>query len=53
MAMTTIALESLGKTVRDQVLQALQEPVLVTDDGRPILVIRSLLDDEAIDDLIA
>ena len=51
--MTTIALESLSKTVRDQVLRALQEPVLVTDDGRPILVVRSLLDDEAVDDLIA
>lgn len=51
--MTTIALESLGKTVRDQVLQALQGPVLVTDDGKPILVVRSLLDDEAVDDLIA
>ena len=51
--MTTIALESLSKTVRNQVLRALQEPVLVTDDGRPILVVRSLLDDEAVDDLIA
>ena len=51
--MTTIALESLSKTVRDQVLQALQGPVLVTDDGKPILVVRSLLDDEAVDDLIA
>jgi len=39
--------------VRDQVLRALQEPVLVTDDGKPILVVRSLLDDEAVDDLIA
>ena len=51
--MTTIALENLSKTVRDQVLQALQGPVLVTDDGKPILVVRSLLDDEAVDDLIA
>ena len=51
--MTTMALESLSKTVRDQVLQALQGPVLVTDDGKPILVVRSLLDDEAVDDLIA
>jgi len=51
--MTTIALESLSKTVRDQVLRALQEPVLLTDDGKPLLVIQSLLDDEAVDDLIA
>ena len=51
--MTTIALESSSKTVRDQVLHALQEPVLVTDGGQPLLVVRSLLDDEAMDDLIA
>ena len=51
--MTTIVLESLSKAVRDQVLQALQKPVLVTDDGKPILVVRSLLDDEAVDDFIA
>ena len=51
--MTTIALESLSKSVRAQVFRALQEPVLVTDEGKPILVVRSLWDDEAVDDLIA
>ncbi len=51
--MTTIALENLSKAVRDQVLKALQEPVLVTDEGKPILVVRSLLEDDVTDDLIA
>ena len=51
--MTTIALENLSKAVRDQVLQALQEPVLVTDEGKPILVVRNLLEDDVADDLIA
>ena len=51
--MTTIALENLSKVVRDQVLQALQEPVLVTDEGKPILVVRNLLEDDVADDLIA
>lgn len=50
--MTTIALENLSKTVRDQVLKALQEPVLLTDEGKPILVVRNLLEDDVADDLI-
>ena len=32
--MTTITLESLSKTARDQVLQTLQGPVLVTKGNR-------------------
>ena len=51
--MTSIALESLSETVRMQVLKALEEPVLVTDEGRPILVVRSLLEDDVADELIA
>lgn len=49
----TIALENLDKAVRDHVLKALQEPVLVTDGGKPILVVRNLLEDDVADDLIA
>jgi len=49
----TIALEDLSRTVREQVLKARQEPVLVTDEGKPILVVRNLLEDDVADDLIA
>ncbi len=51
--MRTIELKSLSKVVRNRVLQALDEPVLVTDQGDPILVIRNLLDDDVADELIA
>jgi PHD/YefM family antitoxin component YafN of YafNO toxin-antitoxin module len=50
--MTTIALESLSEALRKQVLKAIEEPVLVTDEGKPILVVRSLLEDEVADELI-
>ena len=51
--MTTIALESLSEALRKQVLKAIEEPVLVTDEGKPILVVRSLLEDDVADELIA
>ncbi len=51
--MTTIALESLSEALRKQVLKAIEEPVLVTDEGQPILVVRSLLEDDLADELIA
>ena len=50
--MKEIALNSLSKTMRNRILQAVEEPVLVTDDGEPILVIRSLLEDDVVDELI-
>ncbi len=51
--MTTIALESLSEALRKQVLKAIEGPVLVTDEGNPILVVRSLLEDDVADELIA
>jgi hypothetical protein len=51
--MRTIALESLSMAVRSRVLKAIEEPVLLTDNGEPILVVRSLLDDDVADELIA
>ncbi len=51
--MRTIEIESLNKAARDQVLQAVEEPVLVMDHGEPILVICNLLDDDITDELIA
>ncbi len=50
--MTTIALESLSETLRKQILKAIEGPVLVTDHGEPIFVVRSLLEDELADELI-
>ena len=51
--MTTIALEGLSETLRKQILKAIEEPVLVTDHGEPIFVVRSLLEDDLADELIA
>ena len=51
--MTTIALESLSETLRKQILKAVEGPVLVTDHGEPIFVVRSLLEDDLADELIA
>ena len=50
--MTTIALEGLSETLRKQILKAIEEPVLVTDHGEPIFVVRSLRDDALADELI-
>ena len=51
--MKEIALSSLSKATRSRILQAIEEPVLVTDDGEPILIIRGLLEDDVLDELIA
>jgi len=51
--MKTIALESLDKAVRSWILKAVEEPLLVMDNGEPILVVRSLFEDDVADELIA
>ncbi len=51
--MRTIELDKLEKILRDQMLAAISEPVLITQHDRPLLVVRSLLDDEAADELIS
>ncbi len=51
--MRTVDLRSLDKAARDQMLRAFDEPVVLTDEGEPVLVVRSLLDDDLADDLIA
>jgi hypothetical protein len=50
--MKVIELETLDVELRDQVLGAMTEPVLITEHDHPLLVIRSLLDDDTADDLI-
>lgn len=51
--MKTIELGELDAQLRDRMLAAVEEPVLITEDDQPLLVLRSLLDDDALDDLIA
>jgi hypothetical protein len=51
--MKTIELDTLGAQLQDRILAAVGEPVVITEKQRPVLVIRSLLDDDIADDLIA
>lgn len=51
--MHKVDIGTLGKAARDQILRAFEEPVLLTDRGEPLLVVRNLLDDDVADDLIA
>jgi len=51
--MKTIELDTLDAQLQDRILAAVAEPILITDRNRPVLVIRSLLDDDVADDLIA
>ena len=51
--MKTIELSALDSELRHRLLSATEEPVLITNDEHPLLVVRSLLDDDAADELIA
>jgi hypothetical protein len=51
--MRTIELDLLEADLRERMLVAVSEPVLVTQHEQPVLVIRNLLDDDAADELIA
>lgn len=51
--MRTIELDTLDPDLRERLLDAMSEPVLVTAHDRPVLVIRNLADDETADELIA
>ncbi len=50
--MRVIELSDMDGEVRDQLLTAVTEPVLITEKDHPLLVVRSLLDDDMADDLI-
>jgi len=43
----------MSKAMRSEILKAVDEPIVVTERGNPILVLRSLLEDDVADDLIA
>ena len=51
--MKIVKMAQLDANARAQILAAINEPVLVVDDDRPLVVIRNLLDDDDADDLIA
>jgi hypothetical protein len=51
--MKVIELDTLEHELQDQLLSAAQEAIVITQHDCPILVVRSLLDDDVADDLIA
>jgi len=51
--MRTLKIESLDEDMQKKILKARQKPLVVTDRGSPVLVVRNLLDDDMADDLIA
>ncbi len=51
--MRAIALDKLDKGLQEQMRAAMTEPILITEHDRPLLVIRSVLEDDTVDDLIA
>lgn len=51
--MKVIELDTLEHELQDQLLSSAQEAIVITQHDRPILVVRSLLDDDVADDLIA
>jgi hypothetical protein len=49
----TIELESLDVNLQDVIEAAQDEPLVLTRHGKPVYVVRSLLDDDLADELIA
>ncbi len=50
--MLTFELKNLSAALRDALQAAHEEPIVLTDSGRPAYVIRSLADDDVADDLL-
>ena len=51
--MRTLKMESMDPGLKRKIRQAKRAPLVLTDGGNPILVVRDLLDDGLADDLIA
>ena len=51
--MKTLRIESLDERLQRKIRKAREEPLVLTDRGTPVLVVRNLLDDDLADDLIA
>ena len=50
--MQTLELRNLDAALRDAILAAHDEPIVLTEGGRPAYVIRSLTDDDLADELL-
>jgi hypothetical protein len=50
--MKVIELDQLDEQLQDQLLAAVHEPVVITQNDRPVLIVRNLLDDDAVDDVL-
>jgi hypothetical protein len=50
--MKTMTIESLSDDARSRVMDALSEPVLLTESGEPLLIIMNLTEEDVVDDLI-
>ena len=48
-----IEIETLDLTLQDSIEAAQNEPIVLTRAGKPVYIVRSLLDDDLADDLIA
>ncbi len=51
--MRTLKMESMEPGLQRKIRKAKREPLVLTDGGNPVLVVRDLLDDDVADDLIA
>ena len=51
--MKTLKIESLDLDLQRRIRRAKKEPLILTDRGSPVLVVRDLLADDVVDDLIA
>jgi hypothetical protein len=49
----TIELETLDVDLQDVLESVQDEPIILTRQGKPVYIVRSLLDDDLADDLIA
>ncbi len=45
-------IETLDERLRRRILKAKREPLVLTAEGNPVLVVRNVLDDDVVDDLI-
>jgi hypothetical protein len=51
--MKTLKIETLDDELQRKILKAKREPLVLTAQGSPVLVVRNVLDDDIADDLIA
>jgi len=45
-------IETLDEGLQRRMLKAKREPLVLTAEGNPVLVVRNVLDDDVVDDLI-